>query len=152
MSKELEAKKQESKDSNVNESLSKEEKRRKAKIRKKCESEQLIVSEMIELFCRKKHGSSKGEPCASCRELIDYAKLRSSKCPFMETKTFCANCKVHCYKPEMREKIREVMRYSGPRILFSHPLMATWHLITSKREKRRIAKEEQKKASTAKTT
>lgn len=32
----------------------------------------------------------------------------------METKTFCSNCKVHCYKPEMREKIRDVMRFPAP--------------------------------------
>ena len=36
----------------------------------------------------------------------------------METKTFCSNCKVHCYKPEMRKKIRAVMRFSGPRMIF----------------------------------
>ena len=61
--------------------------------------------------------------------------MRSDKCPFMETKTFCSNCKVHCYKPVMWEKIREVMRFSGPRMLFSHPVMAVSHVIESKKEK-----------------
>ncbi len=56
----------------------------------------------------------------------------------METKTFCSNCKVHCYKPEMREKIRIVMRYSGPRMLFVHPVMCLKHLIESKKEKKRL--------------
>ena len=54
--------------------------------------------------------------------------------PFMKEKTFCANCKVHCYKPEMREKIRKVMRFSGPRMLLYHPALAVWHLICSKKE------------------
>ena len=62
---------------------------------------------------------------------------RIHKCPFMETKTFCSACKVHCYKPEMREKIRAVMRFSGPRMLLYHPILAIWHLICSMREKRK---------------
>ena len=48
---------------------------------------------------------------------------------FMENKTFCSNCRVHCYKPEMREKIREVMRFSGPRMLLCHPILAVWHVV-----------------------
>ena len=70
--------------------------------------------------------------------IFDYANMRSNKCPFMETKTFCSNCKVHCYKPEMREKIREVMRYSGPRMIFHHPAAAIHHVILTKKEKKQI--------------
>ena len=72
------------------------------------------------------------------KALNDYAILRSDRCPFMESKTFCSNCKVHCYKPEMREKIREVMRFSGPRMIFYHPVMAVRHVIESKKEKKRL--------------
>ena len=36
----------------------------------------------------------------------------------METKTFCSNCRAHCYRLEMREEIRKVMRFSGPRMIF----------------------------------
>lgn len=60
----------------------------------------------------------------------------------METKTFCSNCRVHCYKPAMREKIRQVMRFSGPRMLFYHPMLAIRHVVESKREKRREKKNE----------
>lgn len=76
----------------------------------KCEREKRIVSEMIGLYCRKNYKAGHGL-CAECAELEAYARMRSDKCPFMETKTFCSNCKVHCYKPEMREKIRKVMRF-----------------------------------------
>ena len=71
-----------------------------------------------------------------CAALLDYACQRSDRCPFMETKTFCSNCKVHCYRPEMRRKIREVMRFSGPRMLLVHPVLAVRHLIESRREKK----------------
>lgn len=106
----------------------------------KREREKKIVSQMIALYCKKKHGR-KRQLCADCEELMQYARLRSDKCPFMETKTFCSNCKVHCYKPDMREKIREVMRYSGPRMIFTHPITAVRHVIESKKEKRRLESE-----------
>jgi hypothetical protein len=92
---------------------------------------------MIGLYCKKNHGKH-GGLCPKCAALNEYAQLRSDKCPFMETKTFCSNCKVHCYKPEMREKIKEVMRFSGPRMIFYHPIMDIRHLIESKREKQNM--------------
>ena len=87
------------------------------------------------------HGT-KGSLCADCAALNAYARERSDKCPFMETKTFCSNCKVHCYKNanpeigmEMWEKIRKVMRFSGPRMIFHHPVAAVRHVLETKREK-----------------
>ena len=109
-------------------------------VQSKREREKRIVSEMIALYCHRKHGT-KGRICDDCAALDAYAQMRSDKCPFMETKTFCSNCRVHCYKPEMREKIREVMRFSGPRMLTVHPVMAVRHVIESKREKRRMENE-----------
>lgn len=102
----------------------------------KRQREKLVVGQMIHLYCRKNHGGR--ELCPQCQALYDYACVRSDKCPFMETKTFCSNCKVHCYKPEMREKIRQVMKFSGPRMLLYHPVMAIRHLIESKREQKRL--------------
>lgn len=106
-------------------------------IQNKREREKVIVSQMIKLYCRKQHHSGK-VLCTECARLEAYARERSDKCPFMETKTFCSNCRVHCYKPEMREKIREVMRFSGPRMIFSHPITAIRHVIETKKEKKRL--------------
>ena len=54
--------------------------------------------------------------------------------PFHEGKTTCANCPAHCYKPEMREKIRKVMRYAGPRMIYRHPILALLHIIDGRRK------------------
>ena len=108
----------------------------------KREKEKRTVALMISIYCKKKHGMKK-ELCDECRALNEYAMLRSDKCPFMETKTFCSNCKVHCYKPEMREKIRAVMRFSGPRMIFHHPIMAISHVIATKREKKKLEKKDE---------
>ena len=103
----------------------------------KREREKEVVSLMIRLYCKKKHHTKNGL-CEECGKLKEYARMRSEKCPFMETKTFCSNCKVHCYKPEMREKIREVMRFSGPRMMFYHPVLAIRHVIESKKERKAL--------------
>ena len=110
-----------------------------SKVESKREREKRVVALMIRLYCKKNHGIKQGL-CQQCQELHDYAMLRADKCPFMETKTFCSNCKVHCYKKDMREKIREVMRFSGPRMILYHPIMAIRHVIESKKEKRRLEK------------
>lgn len=113
----------------------------------KRDREKRVVSLMISLYCHKKHGGFRkgvhrrmGAPilCAECAELDRYARQQIDRCPFMETKTFCSNCRVHCYAPEMREKIKEVMRFSGPRMVFHHPIMALRHVIESKKEKKQL--------------
>jgi hypothetical protein len=95
--------------------------------------EQRTVAAMIELYCREKHQST-GELCDDCRELLAYARLRLKHCPFQENKTTCGNCLIHCYKPAMKEKIKAVMRYSGPRMLLRHPLLAIGHLLDGRRK------------------
>ena len=107
----------------------------------KKEKEIGVVTLMTELYCRGRHKSEKGGLCPDCAELLEYVKLRRSKCPHGESKPFCSNCKIHCYKPEMRERVRAVMRYAGPRIVFRHPLIAIRHLAESKKQKKQMKKE-----------
>ena len=85
-------------------------------IEQKRAGEKETVDCMIGIYCRGVHGTKRGELCEACCQLQAYADLRTEKCPFMETKTFCSACKVHCYSKEMQEKIREVMKYAGPRM------------------------------------
>lgn len=99
-------------------------------IEKKKEQEKMLLKQMIEIYCRKKH-NCKDVLCDECQELLNYANSKIEKCPFMETKTFCSNCKVHCYEKDMREKIKMVMRFSGPRIIFHYPILVIKHAILS---------------------
>lgn len=99
----------------------------------KRETEKSVLQLMVAIYCRGKHGENR--LCQQCSSLLEYAEKRVDRCPFMETKTFCSNCKVHCYRGNMRKKIREVMRYAGPRMMLYHPVMAFRHLIESRREK-----------------
>lgn len=83
---------------------------------------------MIAIYCRAHHGTS-GALCAECAELLHYALCRLDRCPFGADKTTCAKCPIHCYKPSMRQKVKEVMRYAGPRMIYRHPYLAVRHLL-----------------------
>jgi hypothetical protein len=112
-----------------------------AKMHPKISREIKTVKAMISLYCRDNHRNN--VLCPGCTELADYALERLTRCPFQEGKTTCAKCPAHCYEPRMREKIRAVMRYSGPRMTFHHPVLALFHLIDGRRKrpvKRALAK------------
>lgn len=96
------------------------------------EREMRTVTAMIQLYCREQH-HSENSLCAECSALQDYAMRRLERCPFQEAKTTCAKCAVHCYTPAMREQIRIVMRYAGPRMLWKHPILAVQHLRDGRR-------------------
>jgi hypothetical protein len=100
------------------------------------EREARTVEAMIALHCRQVHGTSPGTAglCPGCAALRTYALQRLQRCPFQEGKTTCACCPVHCYRADMREQIRAVMRYAGPRMLLRHPILAALHLADGLRK------------------
>ncbi|HUX41828.1 MAG TPA: nitrous oxide-stimulated promoter family protein [Rectinemataceae bacterium] len=99
------------------------------------EREAKTIGAMIGLYCADLHESPEGL-CPECSALRDYALLRVEKCKFGAAKPACAKCTVHCYKRDMRERVRAVMRYSGPRMLLRHPVLALGHLVDSARSGR----------------
>jgi len=92
---------------------------------------------MIRIFCGANHPSGREALCTECSELLGYAKEHLGKCPFGEKKGACSKCKIHCYKPDMRKRITEVMHFSGPKMIRKHPLLAIDHLIKLKTSGRR---------------
>ena len=110
--------------------------------------EKKLIPVMLKMYCKGKHkttrkaqGIPRGEVCAECKELTEYALFRLEKCPFKVNKKFCSFCKIHCYKPEMREKIKAVMKYSGPRMLITHPIFAISHVAQMIKYKKRLKSE-----------
>lgn len=86
---------------------------------KRIEREKRILANMISKYCEDHHNVSGN--CKSCNELQDYAFKRLISCPFSKDKPVCSKCTIHCYNKNQREKIKEVMRYSGPKMIFSNP-------------------------------
>lgn len=97
-----------------------------ARSKKRLRRERHTIRVMIEMYCHQQHHSD--HLCDDCQGLLDYAMSRIDKCPFKADKPTCAKCPVHCYKPEMRERVRQVMRFSGPRMILQHPTLALMHM------------------------
>ncbi len=95
----------------------------------KMENEVKTAELMIDIFCHGQHSRRDGL-CPECRGLLDYVRLRLERCPLREDKPKCSKCSVHCYKPDMREKIRAVMKYAGPRMLCRHPILSGRHYLS----------------------
>ena len=89
-----------------------------------------VLSLMIACYCKAHHGST--TLCAECQALLVYATERIEHCSLEEEKISCKLCPIHCYHTEEKKAIRRVMRYAGPRMLLSHPIIAIKHLIKEK--------------------
>ncbi|MFW9969861.1 MAG: nitrous oxide-stimulated promoter family protein [Candidatus Odinarchaeota archaeon] len=92
------------------------------------EKEKKTIKTMIRMYCKSNHNPSE-EFCDYCLDLFEYAIERLKYCKFGENKPTCEKCPIHCYKPDMREQVRKVMRYSGPRMIYTHPIMGFRHLF-----------------------
>ena len=95
--------------------------------------EKRTIKAMIAIYCRKHHGSASLR--VECNALLDYAYKRIDHCVYGEHKPACNSCPIHCYAPAKREKIRDVMRFSGKLMPLRHPYLSVVHLLKTKRKK-----------------
>ena len=96
--------------------------------------ERKTVEAMIKIYCKIKH-NSKSTLCKDCQALFNYAIKRLKKCPFQGDKPICAQCTIHCYREPERSTMKKVMSFSGPRMLFSHPILVIYHFIDKSKNK-----------------
>lgn len=88
---------------------------------------------MASIFCSAHHvasddpGASLQGLCPACAATIAYSIERTQRCPH-DHKGNCEDCDIHCYRPEERARIREIMAYAGPRMLTKHPILTFFYL------------------------
>lgn len=102
-----------------------------------------VLLQFTAVYCQVKHASDKSiiivdEPelqslplqkypvCSECCTFLLYAFERRLRCPLAE-KPACKHCPVHCYKAEYRQKVREIMRFSGQYLIRRGRLDLLWH-------------------------
>jgi len=102
-----------------------------------------ILARFIELFCHAKHDNRLGdtvavpgilqsrgkrrlELCKECAGLLEHGMMKRALCP-LHPKPACKNCRIHCYTPEYRQKIREIMAYAGRKMVLRGRLDYLWH-------------------------
>lgn len=91
------------------------------------------IEAMVRMYCRGNGHRDRAPLCPQCAELMQYARRRLERCVFGDAKPNCADCTVHCYSADMREKVRTVMRWAGPRMLLRHPILAITHMLDERR-------------------
>ena len=102
-----------------------------------------VLLQFTSVYCRVKHPEGKHVVCTDenelqqlplkkypvCREceaFLLYAFQRRLRCP-LEDKPACKHCPVHCYKSEHREKVKEIMKFSGQYLIKRGRLDLLWH-------------------------
>ena len=93
----------------------------------KIEKEKEIMKFMVCLYCKHKLKTD-GIPKQYVR-LVEYASQRLDRCRFGNNKSSCTKCPIHCYRKDMRSMMREVMKWSGPRMFLHSPLTAIRHFL-----------------------
>ncbi len=90
-----------------------------------------ILAEFVHIYCREKHRDAEKEAfqvtdervrqslgdmelslCPDCAKLLSHGMAKLMLCPY-DPKPACKKCETHCYAPGYREKVREVMKFSG---------------------------------------
>lgn len=112
-----------------------------------------VLGRFTQLYCDGRHADAPRAPlasegaaagvygervpvvCEECAALLAYAEQRRARCP-KDPKPACKDCDTHCYRPAMREQMRAVMRYAGPRAAF-HGMLGdvVGHALGAKRHR-----------------
>ncbi|NLS56158.1 nitrous oxide-stimulated promoter family protein [Hafnia alvei] len=93
--------------------------------------EKLTIRKMISLYQRRCPDAQRDNQHYD--NLYAYAVKRLDRCVFGAEKPACKQCPVHCYQPAKREEMKQIMRWSGPRMLWRHPILTIRHLIDDQR-------------------
>lgn len=98
-----------------------------------------LIGKFVEVYCAGKHrdgatsmvavpgDTGSRRICQECRAFFEYAIKKRMKCPLEAEKPSCKHCRIHCYGTANREKIREIMAYSGRRLIMRGRLDYLWH-------------------------
>ena len=98
-----------------------------------------LIGKFVEVYCGGKHGALERSPfplpedlgvrriCPECAAFMEYAVSKRIKCPLEAEKPSCKHCRIHCYGRQQRDKVREIMAYSGRRLMLRGRLDYVWH-------------------------
>ncbi|QLQ96400.1 nitrous oxide-stimulated promoter family protein [Providencia alcalifaciens] len=98
---------------------------------KRISREIVTIEKMIKIY-EKSHPAPDDNP-EYYQTLFSYAVKRLEKCRYGEAKPACKQCPIHCYQPKQREQMKIIMRWAGPKMLYSHPILAICHLIDDRK-------------------
>jgi hypothetical protein len=98
-----------------------------------------LIGKFVEVYCAGKHGRMEKQPfplpenlgvrrmCAECSQFMAYAVAQRIKCPLEAEKPSCKHCRIHCYAKPQLAKVKEIMEYSGKKLMLRGRLDYIWH-------------------------
>jgi hypothetical protein len=98
-----------------------------------------LIEKFVEVYCTGNHGAFEwnlfslpeelGEHrfCPECSVFMEYAITRRIKCPLEAEKPSCKHCRTHCYNKANLAKVKEIMAYSGKKLMLRGRLDYIWH-------------------------
>ena len=107
------------------------------------QKETKVLIDFVRVYCHERHREAQRHPfdlppelhsryrrgielCSDCAGLLAHGIARRRKCP-LDPKPSCKHCHIHCYSKEYLAKIREVMGFSGRRMILRGRLDYLWH-------------------------
>ncbi len=113
---------------------------------RKLQRDARTLTRFVALYCQYRHRGAAKSPvqfkfadvaalnrgplalCGDCTRLLAHALVKRMHCP-LDPKPACKHCPQHCYAPKYRAAIREVMRFSGRKLLLGGRLDYLWRLL-----------------------
>jgi hypothetical protein len=98
-----------------------------------------LIGKFVEVYCVGKHGVTGQLPvalptglgectlCPECASFLGYAITRRLNCPLEAEKPTCKHCRTHCYAKVQLAKVKEIMAYSGKKLMMRGRVDYIWH-------------------------
>lgn len=106
------------------------------------ENDMRTLEAMGRMYCKKFHVHAVKDDaglCPECRETVEATARRTQMCPFNHEGN-CQDCPIKCQRGDAQDRIKAIMSYSAPRMLFVHPIM-TGRYLQRKIHGRKAAKQ-----------
>lgn len=94
------------------------------------EKDLATLEAMAQIYCDAHHiGMNKDAVnlCIECREAVIATLNRTQVCPNGHIHN-CQDCDIKCQRGDGQSRIKAIMAYSAPRMLWRHPLMTFTYL------------------------
>ncbi|MCX8126125.1 MAG: nitrous oxide-stimulated promoter family protein [Dehalococcoidia bacterium] len=101
------------------------------RLNRKKEKDVKMLGKFVSIYCRENHPTPEKSTlpvkderllallkgtnlllCQDCQKLLSHGLAKLMLCPY-DPKPMCKKCKTHCYAPGYRQKMQNVMRFSG---------------------------------------
>ena len=101
------------------------------------QKDRAILEAIGTIYCRAHHAECAQDAaglCPECREVVETTLAKAQTCPYGHSGN-CQDCDTQCQRGTSKQRVKAMMRYAAPRMVYRHPLM-TLSYVSKKFKKR----------------